>query len=69
MFKIEQTRPYGQRLDFLAHYLACPVSLLYAIFARAGHEVVFGCARSNDKRKRLARDAEGNARAAMEEMS
>jgi 8-hydroxy-5-deazaflavin:NADPH oxidoreductase len=34
-----------------------------AIFARAGHEVVFSYARSNDKLKRLARDAQGKARA------
>jgi predicted dinucleotide-binding enzyme len=33
------------------------------ILARAGHEVVFSYARSNDKLKRLARDAQGNARA------
>ena len=32
------------------------------IFARAGHEVVFSYARSSDKLKRLARDAQGNAR-------
>jgi predicted dinucleotide-binding enzyme len=31
------------------------------IFARAGHEVVFSYARSNDKLKRLARDAQANA--------
>lgn len=36
---------------------------LGTIFARAGHEVVFSYARSNDKLKRLARDAQGNARA------
>jgi predicted dinucleotide-binding enzyme len=36
---------------------------LGTIFARAGHEVVFSYARSNDKLKRLAREAEGNARA------
>ncbi len=36
---------------------------LGAIFARAGQEVVFSYARSNDKLKRLARDAQGNARA------
>ena len=34
---------------------------LGAIFARAGHEVVFNYARSNNKLKRLARDAQGNA--------
>ena len=34
---------------------------LGTIFARAGHEVVFSYARSNDKLKRLARDAQGNA--------
>src|SRR5437762_9958127 len=32
------------------------------IFARAGHEVVFSYARSNDKLKRLARDAKGKTR-------
>jgi hypothetical protein len=36
---------------------------LGTIFARAGHEVVFSYARTNDKLKRLARDAQGNARA------
>jgi predicted dinucleotide-binding enzyme len=36
---------------------------LGTIFARAGHEVVFSYARSNEKLKRLARDAQGNARA------
>jgi predicted dinucleotide-binding enzyme len=36
---------------------------LGTIFARAGHEVVFSYARSHDKLKRLARDAQGNARA------
>src|SRR5207253_9942195 len=34
---------------------------LGTIFARAGHEVVFSYARSSDKLKRLARDAQGNA--------
>ncbi len=34
---------------------------LGTIFARAGHEVVFSYARSNDKLKKLARDAQGNA--------
>jgi predicted dinucleotide-binding enzyme len=33
------------------------------IFARAGHEVVFSYAHSKEKLKRLARDAQGNARA------
>jgi predicted dinucleotide-binding enzyme len=36
---------------------------LGTIFARAGHEVVFSYARSNDKLKKLARDAKGKARA------
>jgi hypothetical protein len=36
---------------------------LGTIFARAGHEVVFSYARSNDKLKKLARDAQGDARA------
>ena len=36
---------------------------LGTLFARAGHEVVFSYARSQEKLKRLARDAEGNARA------
>ena len=36
---------------------------LGTIFARAGHEVVFSYARSNDKLKKLGRDAQGNARA------
>ena len=34
---------------------------LGTIFARAGHDVVFSYARSNDKLKKLARDAQGNA--------
>ncbi len=36
---------------------------LGTIFARAGHEVVFSYARSNEKLKKLAREAQGNARA------
>jgi predicted dinucleotide-binding enzyme len=36
---------------------------LGTIFARAGHEVVFSYARSEQKLKMLARDARGNARA------
>jgi 8-hydroxy-5-deazaflavin:NADPH oxidoreductase len=36
---------------------------LGTIFARAGHQVVFSYARSNDRLKKLARDAQGNARA------
>ncbi len=36
---------------------------LGTIFARAGHEVVFSYARSEQKLKRLARDAKGMARA------
>src|ERR671923_1712245 len=36
---------------------------LGTIFARAGHEVVFSYARSEQKLKRLARAAKGNARA------
>jgi len=36
---------------------------LGTIFARAGHEVVFSCARGKEKLKKLARDAHGNARA------
>lgn len=36
---------------------------LRTIFARAGHEVVFSYARSPEKPKKLARDAQGNARA------
>ncbi len=36
---------------------------LGTILARAGHEVVFSYARSNDKLKKLARDAKGKARA------
>ena len=35
---------------------------LGTIFARAGHEVVFSYARSNEKLKKLARDAHGSAR-------
>jgi predicted dinucleotide-binding enzyme len=36
---------------------------LGALFARTGHEVVFSYARSKEKLKRLARDAQGNAQA------
>jgi predicted dinucleotide-binding enzyme len=36
---------------------------LGTIFARAGHEVMFSYARSKDKLKKLARGAQGNARA------
>jgi 8-hydroxy-5-deazaflavin:NADPH oxidoreductase len=36
---------------------------LGTIFARAGHEVVFSYARTSEKLKKLARDAQGNARA------
>jgi predicted dinucleotide-binding enzyme len=36
---------------------------LGTVFARAGHEVVYSYARSNDKLKKLARDAGGSARA------
>src|SRR2546425_7881773 len=36
---------------------------LGTIFARAGHDVVFSYARSNEKLKKLAREAQGNARA------
>ena len=36
---------------------------LGTIFARAGHEVVFSYARSEEKLKRLARNAKGKARA------
>jgi predicted dinucleotide-binding enzyme len=36
---------------------------LGTIFARAGHEVAFSYARSNDKLRKLARDAQRNARA------
>jgi 8-hydroxy-5-deazaflavin:NADPH oxidoreductase len=35
---------------------------LGTLFARAGHEVVFSYARSEEKLKRLAKDAQGNAR-------
>jgi hypothetical protein len=35
---------------------------LGTLFARAGHDVVFSYARSDDKLKRLAHDARGNAR-------
>src|SRR5258708_5744226 len=36
---------------------------LGTIFARAGHDVVFSYARSEEKLERLARDVNGNARA------
>jgi 8-hydroxy-5-deazaflavin:NADPH oxidoreductase len=36
---------------------------LGTIFARAGHEVVFSYAQSNDKLKKLAREAQGTVRA------
>jgi hypothetical protein len=35
---------------------------LGTIFARAGHEVIFSYARRNDKLRKLAREAQGNAR-------
>src|SRR6186997_2535303 len=35
---------------------------LGTLFARAGHDVVFSYARSDQKLKKLAREAEGNAR-------
>jgi 8-hydroxy-5-deazaflavin:NADPH oxidoreductase len=38
-------------------------SKLGTIFARAGHDVIFSYARSHDKLTRLAREAQGNARA------
>ena len=38
---------------------------LGTLFARAGHEVVFSYSRSEQKLRRLARDAGGNARAGM----
>ena len=36
---------------------------LGTLFARAGHDVVFSYARSRERLDRLARDADGNARA------
>ena len=36
---------------------------LGTVFARAGHEVVFSYARSQEKLQKLARDAQGNSRA------
>src|SRR2546426_1392197 len=36
---------------------------LGTIFARAGHDVVFSYSRSREKLNKLARDAQGNARA------
>jgi predicted dinucleotide-binding enzyme len=36
---------------------------LGSIFARAGHDVIFGYTRSNGRLKQLARVAQGNARA------
>ena len=38
-------------------------SKLGTLFARAGHDVVFSYARSDEKLRRLAREAQGNARA------
>lgn len=38
---------------------------LGTLFARAGHEVVFSYARSEQKLERLAREAQGNVRAGM----
>jgi predicted dinucleotide-binding enzyme len=40
-----------------------PKRKLGTLFARAGHEVVFSYARSEEKLRRLARAAHGNARA------
>lgn len=37
---------------------------LGTLFARAGHDVIFSCARSDQKLKRLARDAGENASSA-----
>jgi hypothetical protein len=36
---------------------------LGTLFARAGHDVIFSCARGEQKLKRLAREAKGNAQA------
>src|SRR2546430_14082994 len=49
------------RIDILAAGLMG--AKLGTIFARAGHEVVFSYARSEQKLKRLAREAGGKARA------
>src|SRR5207247_4538918 len=38
---------------------------LGTLFARAGHDVVFSYARSEQKLQRLAQEAQGNARAGM----
>ena len=43
------------RVGILGSRLMC--GKLGTIFARAGHDVVFSYARSNEKLKRLARDA------------
>src|SRR6267142_2206263 len=51
----------GMRLGILGSGLMG--GKLGTIFARAGHEVVFSYARSEQKLKKLARDAKGKARA------
>ena len=53
--------PSGMRVGILGSGLMG--GKLGTIFARAGHEVVFSYARSEQKLKRLARDARRNARA------
>ncbi|HEV8357733.1 MAG TPA: NADPH-dependent F420 reductase [Gemmatimonadales bacterium] len=54
-------RPASMRIGILGSGLMG--GKLGTIFARAGHEVVFSYARSEQKLKKLARDAKGKARA------
>jgi 8-hydroxy-5-deazaflavin:NADPH oxidoreductase len=56
-----KTKLKGMRIGVLGSGLMG--GKLGTILARAGHDVVFSYARGNDKLKRLARDAQGNARA------
>jgi 8-hydroxy-5-deazaflavin:NADPH oxidoreductase len=56
-----KARPRAMRIGILGSGLMG--GKLGTIFARAGHEVVFSYARSDDKLKRLARGAKAHARA------
>src|SRR5579863_7512962 len=59
------THPLSQRSNMRIGILGSGLmgGKLGTLFARAGHEVVFSYARSKEKLNRLAREAEGNARA------
>jgi predicted dinucleotide-binding enzyme len=57
----KQTQESSMRVGILGSGLMG--GKLGTLFARAGHEVVFSYARSEQKLARLAREAQGNARA------